>query len=167
MILLAAFALSGCLALSPASDHIRAQDLATAIPAWSAVDPEIDLLPAPIPGVQRIIHADELRRLAVRWKVEAANLPVLPDLCFAIPVALPDPARMLAAMQRGQEQMRKSQEQMRKSREAVADVIRTGNHLAKAVRPTLPKPTVHVPSLSSWLPVPVWSPASVRLPAPS
>jgi hypothetical protein len=41
-----------------------------------------------------------------------------------------------AAVQRGQDQMRKSQDQMRKSREAVADVIRTGNQLAKAVRPT-------------------------------
>jgi hypothetical protein len=55
-----------------------------------------------------------------------------------------------AAVQRGQDQMRKSQEQMRKSREAVADVIRTGNQLAKTVRPsipTLPKANVHVPSL--------------------
>ena len=68
--------------------------------------------------------------------------------------------QLLAAMQRGQDQMRKSQdqmrksqEQMRKSREAVADVIRTGNQLAKAVRPSIPKlpmPTVHVPSLSSF-----------------
>ncbi len=60
--------------------------------------------------------------------------------------------QLLAAMQRGQDQMRKSQEQMRKSREAVHDVIRTGNQLAKAVRPsmpTLPKPAVHVPSLST------------------
>ena len=60
--------------------------------------------------------------------------------------------QLLAAMQRGQDQMRKSQDQMRKSREAVAEVIRTGNQLAKAVRPsmpTLPKPTVHVPSLST------------------
>ncbi len=58
--------------------------------------------------------------------------------------------QLLAAVQRGQDQMRKSQDQMRKSREAVADVIRTGNQLAKAARPNipaLPKPTVRVPSL--------------------
>ena len=46
-----------------------------------------------------------------------------------------------AAVQRGQDQMRKSQDQMRKSREAVAEVIRTGNQLAKAVRPSIPTPT--------------------------
>ena len=34
--------------------------------------------------------------------------------------------------------MRKSQEQMRKSQEAMAEAIRTGNELAKAVRPTIP-----------------------------
>jgi hypothetical protein len=60
--------------------------------------------------------------------------------------------QLLAAAHRGQDQMRRSQEQMRKSREAVADVIRSGNQLAKAVRPsipTLPRPTVHIPSLST------------------
>ena len=60
--------------------------------------------------------------------------------------------QLLAAVQRGQDQMRKSQDQMRKSREAVADVIRTGNQLAKSVRPSIPTPpmpTVHVPSLST------------------
>ena len=60
--------------------------------------------------------------------------------------------QLLAAVQRGQDQMRKSQDQMRKSREAVAEVIRTGNQLAKSVRPNIPTPTmptVHVPSLST------------------
>jgi len=98
MIPLAAFALSGCLALSPAADRIRARDLAAAIPAWSAVDADTDLLPAPIPGVQRVIHADEMRRLAVRWNVAVDG--ALPDVCLSIPVVVPDPARMLAAMQR-------------------------------------------------------------------
>src|SRR5215469_15831000 len=65
-----------------------------------------------------------------------------------------------AAVQRGQEQMRKSREQLRKSREAVAEVIRTGNHLAKSIRPsipTLPKPGVQVPPLSK-----LASPAKLR-----
>jgi flagella basal body P-ring formation protein FlgA len=100
MIPLAAFALSGCLALSPATDQIRARDLAAAMPVWSALDPDTDLLPTPIPGVQRVIHADELRRLAARWKVATADAVFPPNLCFAIPVTTPDPVRMLAAMQR-------------------------------------------------------------------
>jgi flagella basal body P-ring formation protein FlgA len=100
MIPLAAFALSACLALPPAADHIRARDLAAAIPAWTAVDADTDLLPAPIPGVQRVLHADELHRLAARWNVEWGGPPGLPSICFAIPVAVPDPASMLAAMQR-------------------------------------------------------------------
>jgi len=97
MIPLAAFAISGCLALSPAAEHIRAHDLAAAMPAWSAIDPDTDLVPAPIPGVQRVIRADELRRLAARWHVAAETIP---EICFTIPVMTPEPARMLAAMQR-------------------------------------------------------------------
>src|SRR5690242_1634410 len=97
MIPLAAFAITGCLALPPSAEHIRARDLAAAIPAWSVVDPETELTPAPIPGVQRVIRADELRRLAVRWNVAA---DAVMELCFTIPVAAPAPARMLAAMQR-------------------------------------------------------------------
>jgi exonuclease VII small subunit len=39
---------------------------------------------------------------------------------------------------KGQEQLRKSQEQLRKGREAVNVAIRSGNELAKAVRPNIP-----------------------------
>jgi flagella basal body P-ring formation protein FlgA len=99
MIPLAAFALSGCLALSPSADRIRARDLAAVMPSWSVLDPDTDLFPAPIPGVQRVIHADELRRLAARWNVDSSE-GILPGICFAIPVALPEPTRMLAGMRR-------------------------------------------------------------------
>jgi hypothetical protein len=89
---------------------------------------------------------------------------------------------LLAAVQRGQqqfrrgnEQLRKSQEQLRKSqeqfrkgreaqlrkgREAVSTAIRTGNELAKAVRPSipaLPAKGLHLPQVST-LP----SPAKLR-----
>jgi hypothetical protein len=66
--------------------------------------------------------------------------------------------QLLAAVHRGQEQLRKSQEQVRRSqeqvrkgREAVADAIRTGNQVVKAVRPSIPSlplPSVRIPSLS-------------------
>ena len=96
MIPLALFALSGCIPLSPDADQIRARDLAAALPAWAAVPGDTDLTPAPIPGVERVIHAAELRRLGARWSVAAGGER---DLCFAIPVSPPDPTRMLAAMQ--------------------------------------------------------------------
>lgn len=58
---------------------------------------------------------------------------------------------LLAALQRGQEQVRKgqdrvrkSQEQARKSRDAVVSVVRAGSELAKAARPGAP--TLHIPS---------------------
>jgi hypothetical protein len=41
--------------------------------------------------------------------------------------------------------VRKSQEQARKSRDAVVGVVRAGSELAKAVRPSATRPTVHIP----------------------
>src|SRR5436305_10762421 len=99
MIPLAAFALSGCLALSPASDQIRARDLAAAFPQWTSLAADTALLPAPVPGVQRVLHPAELRRLALHWNVPFDDRPGA-DICFTIPVTPPDPARVLAAMQR-------------------------------------------------------------------
>jgi flagella basal body P-ring formation protein FlgA len=97
MTALAALALSPCLTLSPASDSIRAGDLSAALPQWSAIATDTPVVPAPIPGVQRVLRAPELRRLALRWKVPSDGER---DLCFAIPVGAPDPVRLLAAMQR-------------------------------------------------------------------
>src|SRR5215469_6423324 len=67
--------------------------------------------------------------------------------------------QLLAAVHRGQQQfrksqdqMRKSQDQMRKSREAMAEAIRSGNQLAKSIRPSisgLPVPTVRIPPLTT------------------
>lgn len=61
---------------------------------------------------------------------------------------------LLAALQRGHEQVRKSQdrmrqgqEQMRRGRDAVSGVVRAGGELAKAVRPSVPaRPAVHIPN---------------------
>jgi hypothetical protein len=64
---------------------------------------------------------------------------------------------LLAAVQRGQEQVRKgqervrkSQEQARKGRDAMVSVVKAGSELAKAVRPTRPAlPPVHIPSAAA------------------
>jgi flagella basal body P-ring formation protein FlgA len=95
--MLAALTLGSCLAVGPASDQILAGDLSAAAPEWAALAPEMPIALAPAPGVQRVFRLPELRRLVQRW-----NLPAGPDreLCVARPVGVPDPARLLAAMQR-------------------------------------------------------------------
>ncbi len=61
---------------------------------------------------------------------------------------------------KGQEQLRKGQEQLRKGREAVNVAIRTGNEMAKSVRPNVPQlqgKTLHLPPLGT-----LTSPAKLR-----
>jgi len=93
---LAAFALTGCLAVNAASDHIVVRDLAAAIPGLETVSLDVSIALAPAPGVQRIFRVPELRRMAVRL-----DWPVTPDtdICVERPLFPPDPARFLAAMQ--------------------------------------------------------------------
>src|SRR5580693_2193835 len=56
--------------------------------------------------------------------------------------------QLVAAMHKGHEQIRKSQKQIRKSRESVNGAVRTGTHIAQAVKPSLPKlPSVPVPDV--------------------
>jgi flagella basal body P-ring formation protein FlgA len=95
MIALAAFALSGCLAVGTARDQILAGDLAAGFPEWAAVPAETPLGLAPAPGVQRVFGVLELRRLAQRW-----SLSTVPDreICVTRPVAVLTAARLLAAM---------------------------------------------------------------------
>jgi flagellar basal body P-ring formation protein FlgA len=97
MIPLAAVALTGCLAVSAGADRILAGDLAAAIPGLKVPAPDVPLALAPEPGVERVFRLPELHRLAERlhWEGELAA-----DVCIARPVSLPDPARLLAAMQK-------------------------------------------------------------------
>jgi flagella basal body P-ring formation protein FlgA len=97
MMLLAAIALTGCLAVNASSDHITAGDLAAAIPGLAAPSSEEVVALAPAPGVPRIFHVPELRRLALRlhWEVEPPG-----DICFERPVSPPDPAKFLEAMRK-------------------------------------------------------------------
>jgi flagella basal body P-ring formation protein FlgA len=97
MIPIALFALSGCIGLAPDSDQIRARDLAAVLPAWATVPGDTAVTPAPLPGVERVLRVADLRRLGARWNLDGGSER---DVCFAIPVSQPDPARILAAMQR-------------------------------------------------------------------
>ncbi len=95
MITVATLALGACLAVGAASDQVLAGDLAAAAPEWSAIPPETPLALAPAPGVQRVFRLPELRRLALRWNLTP---PPERELCVTRPVAVPDPALLLAAM---------------------------------------------------------------------
>jgi flagella basal body P-ring formation protein FlgA len=97
MMPLAAWALTGCLAVSAGAGRILAGDVAAAIPALRVPSPDVPVALAPEPGVQRVFRLPELRRLAVRlgWEGEPAA-----DICFTRPVAPPDPALFLAAMRK-------------------------------------------------------------------
>jgi flagella basal body P-ring formation protein FlgA len=95
MITVATLALGACLAVGAASDQVLAGDLVPAAPEWSAIPSETPLALAPAPGVQRVFRLPELRRLALRWKLTP---PPERELCVTRPVAVPDPALLLAAM---------------------------------------------------------------------
>jgi flagellar basal body P-ring formation protein FlgA len=91
-----AILLAGCLALHSASDQITAGDLAPAFPGLEAVPPETPLGPAPAPGIARVFRVSELKILAGSFHVDAPGR----EICIQRTVAVPDPARMLAAMQK-------------------------------------------------------------------
>jgi flagella basal body P-ring formation protein FlgA len=97
MIPLAAFALAGCLTVGSGSDYVLAKDLAPAFPALAEVAPDTVLVPAPMPGTPRIFHVPELSRLSARFHVTPVPEN---EICIQRPVAAPDRARVLEAMQR-------------------------------------------------------------------
>ena len=45
-------------------EHIRAADLAAAVPAFATLDPELEVGLSPLPGVKRVFHPADLLRLA-------------------------------------------------------------------------------------------------------
>jgi flagella basal body P-ring formation protein FlgA len=97
MMPLAALTLVSCLAVRPGSEEIFAGDIASAIPGFTMPDPGIPVALAPAPGVKRVFHAAELRRMAGRFGWSGATDD---DICVERPVSPPDPARLLAAMRK-------------------------------------------------------------------
>src|SRR5215472_12951390 len=95
MIALAALAISGCLTMNASSDSIRAGDLAPAFREMAELDPSVIIAPGPLPGLTRVFHPPELRRLAALY-----HLPSSPqsDLCVMRRVQPLDPQWLLAAM---------------------------------------------------------------------
>ncbi len=92
---LAADTAPGCVAIE--GERILAGDLARALPAFSAVAPDIELGYAPVPGVRRFFHSPELRRLALRYNVV---LPVNAEACVERVMETLQPERVVAAMRK-------------------------------------------------------------------
>ena len=97
MMTLALFALSGCLAVSPASGDIRSGDLAPAVPGMAGLPADTVVGPAPAPGVMRVFRAPELRMLAARFRFDP---PPPEEICVTRPVFRLDPDRLREAMRR-------------------------------------------------------------------
>jgi hypothetical protein len=61
-------------------DHIHAADLAVAIPAFTALDPAMEVGLSPLPGIARVFHRVDLLRLAGTNGVVLSGTPS--DVCF-------------------------------------------------------------------------------------
>jgi flagella basal body P-ring formation protein FlgA len=79
------------------SDRIYARDLAAAVPLFSALAPNLEVGFAPAPGLQRIFHPAELRRIARANHLEGE---ISEDACFEWSLAVPSRESMLAAMKK-------------------------------------------------------------------
>jgi flagella basal body P-ring formation protein FlgA len=96
MIAFGAVLLMNCLAVQSASDRISAADLAPAFPGLETVPPDTPLALAPAPGVARVFRVPELKTMAEGFHLTTPA----GEICIQRVVAPPDPARMLAAMQK-------------------------------------------------------------------
>jgi flagella basal body P-ring formation protein FlgA len=71
-----------CRAVS--ADWILGRDLAAAVPALADLPPDLPVSYAPVPGLQRVFHPDELRRLAAAHHLEDPHLQT--NICFVWPL---------------------------------------------------------------------------------
>jgi flagella basal body P-ring formation protein FlgA len=96
MIAFPSILLASCLAVNPALDHVTAGDLAPLFPGLETVPADTPLAPAPVPGVARVFRVAELEAFAASFHLSAPR----GEICVQRMVAPPDPARLLAAMQK-------------------------------------------------------------------
>jgi hypothetical protein len=61
-------------------DHIRAADLAAAMPIFGTLDPAMEMGLSPLPGVVRVFHLADLLRLARTNGVALSGTPA--EVCF-------------------------------------------------------------------------------------
>ncbi len=77
-------------------DQIAAADVATVLPEFGKLSPDIPVAPAPIPGARRVIRSSELLSIARKYGLELGSAA---DTCFAWPMQSLDRDRVRAAME--------------------------------------------------------------------
>jgi flagella basal body P-ring formation protein FlgA len=94
LLLAAGTGVCGCVSIE--GERIVARDLAQAVPAFAAIPADTALGYAPAPGARRVFHANDLRRLALRY-----NMPQPSDgeLCIERVMEPLSPERVVQAMQ--------------------------------------------------------------------
>jgi flagella basal body P-ring formation protein FlgA len=83
---------------APSGDWITGDDLASAVPALAALPPALKVGYAPVPGLERVFHPDELRRLALANGLPDPKLTA--NVCSAWPLAPLTSEKLVAAMQK-------------------------------------------------------------------
>jgi flagella basal body P-ring formation protein FlgA len=85
----------GCHSIN--SDRIFARDLASVVPLFASLPPDLAIGFSPAPGWQRTFHAVELQRLAKANHLDGA---VSQGACFAWTMAVPQPGDIITAMKK-------------------------------------------------------------------
>jgi len=83
---------------APTRDWITGSDLAAAAPALAGLPPDLKIGYAPVPGLQRVFHPDELRRLAHSQGLPDPGLTI--NLCAAWPLLQLTPEQIRSAMEK-------------------------------------------------------------------
>jgi flagella basal body P-ring formation protein FlgA len=100
IILLALWAVDGWAAacFAPTGDWISGNELAAAAPAFAGLPPNFKVSYAPVAGLERVFHPDELRRLALAQGLPDPGLKN--NVCFAWPLAPLARERLRGAMEK-------------------------------------------------------------------
>jgi len=83
---------------APSGEWITAADMAAVLPGLAGLPADLKIGYAPVPGLTRIFHPDELRRLAHSHGLADPGLTA--NVCFAWPLAPLAPEKLRAAMER-------------------------------------------------------------------
>jgi flagella basal body P-ring formation protein FlgA len=94
LLLAAGTSLSACVLIE--GERIMAHDLAQAVPEFADIPADTPLGYAPAPGARRVFHANDLRRLAIRYNIPQ---PSDAELCFERAMEPLSRERVIQAMQ--------------------------------------------------------------------
>lgn len=84
--------------VAPRGEWITGADIAAAVPALAGLPADLKVGYAPVPGLERVFHPDELRRLALTHRLADPGLTA--NVCVAWPVTPLPPQAVLSAMKK-------------------------------------------------------------------